>query len=219
MQIFIDSANPEEIKQALRWGIINGVTTNPSLATKAGVNFKDAVKEILEMVDGPVSLEVVSIDDKGMVEEGRKLSKLGKQVIVKLPTTEAGLKALQVLKNENISVNMTLVFSPTQALLVGKLGATYVSPFVGRVDDIYVGGGMRLVEEIRQIYDNYEFGTKILAASIRSVDQVSEVALIGADVATVPINILEALVKHKLTDEGLERFLVDWKASGQEGLV
>lgn len=219
MQIFIDSANPEEIKTAMEWGIVDGVTTNPTLATKAGVKFREAVEEILQLVKGPVSLEVVSTEYKNMVEEGRKLVELGEQVVVKLPTTTDGLKALRELSEGSIKVNMTLVFSPTQALLVGKLGATYVSPFIGRVDDISYHGGDELVAEMVEIYKNYNFETQILAASIRDVEHVAMAARLGADVCTVPFDVLGQLVKHKLTDAGLGRFLQDWEASGQESLV
>lgn len=219
MKLFIDSADPNEISTALDLGIVDGVTTNPSLATKAGIDFHDAVKKILDLVSGPVSLEVLSTSFKEMIEEARELAKLGDQVVVKLPTTLDGLKALKVLSAENIKTNMTLVFSPVQALLVAKLGATYVSPFMGRVDDISPGGGVLLVEQIIKIYSNYNFKTKVLAASVRNKEHVLDIALLGADVATVPFKILINLVNHKLTTLGLEKFISDWKSSGQKYVV
>lgn len=219
MKLFIDSANPQEIRQAHEWGIIDGVTTNPTLATKAGVNFKDAVYEILDMISGPVSLEVLSEDASGMIEEGRKLAALRDNVVVKLPTTVEGLKALKQLSSENIKTNLTLVFSVTQALLVGKLGATYVSPFVGRVDDVLLNGGDQLVSEIIHVYSQYEFSTQVLYASVRDTEHVHNAALMGADVATIPFSVLEQLVKHPLTDTGLARFKKDWQESGQDPLV
>lgn len=218
MQLYIDSANPQEVKAMVDLGIIDGVTTNPTLAAKAGVTYQEAVKEILKTVDDNVSLEVLSTDSEGMVKEGQKLAKLSSKVVVKLPTTSEGLKALKRLKLEGIRVNMTLVFSANQALLVAKLGAYIVSPFVGRLDDIGQTG-TELISEIKQIYENYKFETKILFASVRSPLYVKEAALIGADIATCPIDILEKLVKHPLTDIGLERFLKDFKDSGQKPLV
>lgn len=199
-------------------GIIDGVTTNPSLATKAGVEYKKAVEEILETVEGDVSLEVLATDAEEMVEEGKKLAKLNSNVVVKLPTTEEGLKALKALSLAGIKVNMTLVFSANQALLVGKLGAYIVSPFVGRLDDIGQTG-INLIKEIRQIYYNYGFKTQILFASVRSPLHVKEAALAGADISTCPLDVLEKLVKHPLTDIGLQKFLDDFKKSGQKPLV
>lgn len=218
MQLFIDSASPKEIQSALELGIIDGVTTNPSLAAKAGIPYKDAVAQILKLVKDNVSLEVLSTNADGMVEEGKKLAKLGPNVVVKLPTTTEGLKASQKLIAEGIRVNMTLVFSANQALLVGKLGAHFVSPFVGRLEDIGENG-LALIQEIRTIYDNYDFKTQIIFASVRSTDHVKQAALIGADIATCPYNILEKLVFHPLTDAGLEKFLQDYKNSKQESLV
>ena len=218
MQLFIDSANPEEVQKVVELGIIDGVTTNPTLAAKAGVPYREAVTKILSTVKGDVSLEVLATDKDGMVEEARQLATMGKNVVVKLPTTDEGLKALQVLKSEGIRNNMTLVFSANQALLVAKLGAYIVSPFVGRLDDIG-HTGTETIEEIRQIYDNYSFETKILFASVRSPLHVKEAALIGADIATCPYDVLDKLVKHPLTDIGLEKFLDDFKQSGQEPLV
>ena len=218
MQLYIDSANPQEVKAMMDLGIIDGVTTNPSLAAKAGVTYQEAVKQILATVPDNVSLEVLSTDKEGMLKEARQLAKFGKNVVVKLPTTEEGLKALKILKAEGIRINMTLIFSPNQALLVAKLGAYIVSPFVGRLDDIG-HTGIETIEEIRQIYDNYAFETKILFASVRSPLHVKQAALIGADIATCPIDVLEKLIKHPLTDIGLKKFLDDFKESGQKPLV
>lgn len=217
MKLFIDSANPREVEEMASLGIIDGVTTNPTLAGKAGVTYKEAVARILKAVKDNVSLEVLSTDSRGMVEEGRKLSKLGKNVIVKLPTTEEGLKALQVLTKEGIRVNMTLIFSANQALLAAKLGAYFVSPFIGRLDDAGQTG-MDLIDEIKTIYDNYDFKTQILVASVRHPIHVKEAALIGADIATCPYDVLKKLVRHPLTDVGVERFLDDFKKSGQNPL-
>lgn len=218
MKIFIDSANPKEIKTLWDLGIIDGVTTNPSLATKSGIAYHKAVEEIISTVDGDISLEVLSTDTVSMVEEGRKLSKFHNNVVVKLPTTEDGLKALQVLTAEGIRVNMTLVFSANQALLVAKLGAYIVSPFVGRLDDIGQTG-TDLIAEIKKIYNNYNFETQILFASVRSPLHVKEAALLGCDIATCPFDVLEKLVKHPLTDVGLKKFLEDFKESDQKPLV
>ena len=218
MQLFIDSANPQEVEKMVALGIIDGVTTNPTLASIAGVDYRQAVKKILALVKGDVSLEVLSTDTRGMVKEGRLLAKFGKNVVVKLPTTEEGLKALKILKADGIRINMTLVFSPNQALLVAKLGAYIVSPFAGRLDDIG-HTATDLIEEIRTIYDNYDFKTKILFASVRSPLHVKQASLIGADIATCPYDVLEKLVKHPLTDIGLKKFLDDFKQSGQKPLV
>lgn len=218
MQLFIDSANPKEVKEMADAGIIDGVTTNPSLASKAGVTYKQAVAQILKTVNGDISLEVLSTDKEGMLKEARILAKMHKNVVVKLPTTAEGLKALKVCTKEGIRTNMTLVFSANQALLVAKLGAYIVSPFVGRLDDIGQTG-TDLIEEIRVIYDNYEFKTKILFASVRSPQHVKDAALIGCEIATCPYEVLEKLVKHPLTDIGLQKFLDDFKKSGQDPLV
>ncbi|MDP2632401.1 MAG: fructose-6-phosphate aldolase [Candidatus Curtissbacteria bacterium] len=215
MQLFIDSANPKEVKEMIDLGIIDGVTTNPSLATKAGIDYNEAVKQILSMVPANVSLEVLSTEAEGMIKEARSLSKLGKGVVVKLPATEEGIKALKTAKAEGIPTNVTLVFSANQALLAAKLGATMVSPFVGRLDDIGLNG-TEVVEEIRQIYDNYAFETKILFASVRSPLHVKQAALIGCEIATCPYDILKSLVKHPQTDVGLNKFLDDFKKSGQK---
>ena len=218
MKLFIDSANPEEVKKMAELGIIDGVTTNPSLATKAGIDYRKAVDQILATVDGNVSLEVLSTDAQGMMGEARNLSKLHNNVVVKLPTTPEGLKALKILKAEKIRVNMTLVFSANQALLVAKLGAYIVSPFAGRLDDIG-HSAIDVISEIRQIYDNYSFETQILFASVRSPLHVKQAALAGCDIATCPYEVLEKLVHHPLTDVGLKKFLSDFKESGQKPLV
>jgi len=218
MKLFIDSANPAEVKKIAELGILDGVTTNPTLATKAGVDYKTAVFEILKTVNGDVSLEVLSTEASGMVREGSSLAKLHKNVVVKLPTTPEGLKALKILNAQKIRINMTLVFSANQALLVGKLGAYIASPFAGRLDDIG-HTAIDIISEIRQIYDNYGFETQILFASVRSPLHVKQAALAGADIATCPYEVLEKLVHHPLTDIGLEKFLADFKTSGQKPLV
>ncbi len=218
MQLYIDSANPKEVEKMAALGIIDGVTTNPSLATKAGVTYKEAVTRILKLVEDNVSLEVLSTDSAGMVKEGKALVKLGKNVVVKLPTTEEGLKALRILTSEGIRINMILVFSANQALLVAKLGAYIASPFVGRLDDIGQTG-TDLIEESGSVYDDYDFKTKILFASVRSPLHVKQAALIGADIATCPYDVLEKLVKHPLTDIGLQKFLDDFKQSGQKPII
>jgi len=218
MKLFIDSANPEEVKKIADLGILDGVTTNPTLATKAGVDYKTAVSEILKIVDSDVSLEVLSTDTQGMIKEARTLSSLHKNVVVKLPTTSEGLRALKILKVEKIRINMTLVFSANQALLVAKLGAYIASPFAGRLDDIG-HTAIDLISEIRQIYDNFAFETQILFASVRSPLHVKQAALAGCDIATCPYEVLEKLVHHPLTDVGLKKFLSDFKESGQKPLV
>ena len=218
MKLFIDSANPAEVKKMWDAGIIDGVTTNPTLAAKSGIEYKKAVEEILATVDGDISLEVLSTDTEGMVAEGQKLAKLHHNVVVKIPTTPEGLKALKTLNQEGIRVNMTLVFSPNQALLVAKQNAYIVSPFAGRLDDIG-HSAMDTISEIRQIYDNYQFETQILFASVRSPLHVKQAALAGTDIATCPFDVLEKLIKHPLTDIGLKKFLDDFKASKQEPLV
>ena len=218
MKLFIDSANPEEVKKIAELGILDGVTTNPTLATLAGKDYKTAVDEILNTVNSDVSLEVLSTDTEGMLREARLLSRIHKNVVVKLPTTPDGLKALKILKEEGIRINMTLVFSANQALLVGKLGSYIVSPFAGRLDDIG-HSAIDVIEEIRQIYDNYGFETQILFASVRSPLHVKQAALAGADIATCPYEVLEKLVHHPLTDIGLSKFLDDFKKSNQKPLV
>ncbi len=216
MKFFVDTADVAEIRELAATGLLDGVTTNPSLVAKAGRDFKTIIAEICEVVDGPVSAEVAATDYEGMLREGRILAKIAENVAVKLPLTWDGLKACKVLTTEGTMVNVTLCFSANQALLAAKAGATFVSPFIGRLDDIGLDG-MDLIGEIRSIYDNYpDFSTEVLAASIRTVNHVKECALMGADVATVPPAILKALVKHPLTDKGLEQFLADWAKTGQK---
>ncbi|MCX7635160.1 MAG: fructose-6-phosphate aldolase [Syntrophales bacterium] len=209
MKFFIDTANIEEIKEGLRLGLVDGVTTNPTLVAREKRGFDDIIREILALVDGPVSLEVVSLDAPGMVREGRELAKLGAQVVIKVPMTAEGLKATRMLSQEGIGVNQTLIFSPLQALLAAKSGATYVSPFVGRLDDVG-HTGMELVEQILTIYDNYGFSTEVIVASVRHPNHVLEAALMGAHIATIPFKVLLQLAAHPLTDRGIEAFLADW---------
>ncbi len=210
MKFFLDTANIEEIKKAKEWGILDGVTTNPTLIAKTGRPFKEVVKEILEIVEGPVSLETVSLDAEGMIKEGKMLAELGDNVVVKIPMTPEGMKAVQVLEAEGIPTNVTLIFSPVQALIAAKAGASYVSPFVGRIDDIS-GEGMKLIREVKEIFMNYEIDTEIIVASVRHPMHVLESALIGADICTMPFKVMEQLFKHPLTDIGIERFLKDWE--------
>ncbi len=210
MKIFLDTANIEKIKEAASWGILDGVTTNPTLVSKEGKDFEQVVREILEVIKGPVSLEVVSTQWKAMVEEAKKLRTYGENVVIKIPMTEDGLKATKALSSEGIPVNVTLIFSPAQALLAAKAGAKYLSPFIGRLDDIS-SYGMRLVEDILTIVDNYGFNTEVIVASVRHPMHVLEAALLGAHIATVPYEVLKKLIKHPLTDIGLERFLKDWE--------
>ena len=210
MKFFIDTGNIEEIKEGLRLGMIDGVTTNPTLVAKEIKDFDTVVKEILEIVTGPVSLEVVSLDADGMVKEGRELAKLADNVVVKVPMLPEGLKATKILYDEGIRVNQTLIFSPLQALMAAKAGAAYVSPFVGRLDDIsHIGMGV--VEQIITIFDNYDYDCEVLVASVRNPIHVLDAAMMGADVATMPFSVLMQLAKHPLTDIGLEKFLADWK--------
>jgi transaldolase len=210
MKIFLDSANITEIKQAASWGAIDGVTTNPSLVAKEGREFFPLLKEICDTVGGPVSMETTSRDAAGMVREGRVFAKLHPQIVVKCPLTQDGLAATRQLSGEKIRVNVTLCFSPSQALLAAKAGAYFISPFVGRLDDISEDG-MALIRDIKTIYGNYGFSTQILVASVRHPLHVVEAAKIGADIATIPFSVLQALVKHPLTDIGLDRFLKDWE--------
>jgi transaldolase len=214
MKFFIDTANVQEIRKAASWGILDGVTTNPSLAAKEGRDFTELLKEICSIVKGPVSAEVVSTTTEEMVQEGRELSRIAKNITVKIPCIAAGIPAIKTLSSEGIPINTTLIFSPTQALISAKAGATYVSPFVGRLDDISTVG-MDLVRQIRTIFDNYEFPTQILAASIRNPVHVVEAAMAGADVATMPFAVIESLLKHPLTDVGLKKFLEDWQKLSQ----
>jgi len=210
MKFFLDTADIEQIRTANSWGILDGVTTNPTLISKTGKPFKEVVKEILEEVDGPVSLETVSLDAEGMIREGRMLAELGENVVVKIPMTPEGMKAVQVLEAEGIPTNVTLVFSPMQALIAAKAGASFVSPFVGRLDDIS-GEGMKLIREIKEIFYNYEADTEIIVASVRHPMHVLEAALIGADICTMPFAVMEKLFNHPLTDKGIELFLKDWE--------
>ena len=215
MKFFVDTADVAEIKELAATGLLDGVTTNPSLVAKARRDFKEIIAEICAAIPGPVSAEVAATDLEGMLKEGRTLARIANNVTVKVPLTWEGLKACRTLANEGTMVNVTLCFSANQALLAAKAGATFISPFVGRLDDTGADG-MDLVREIRTIYDNYpELETQILAASIRNVLHVKQAAMIGADVVTVPPAVLRALVSHPLTDKGLEQFLADWKKTGQ----
>lgn len=213
MRFFIDTANIDEIRDAADLGILDGVTTNPSLIAKENKPFRELLREICEAVDGPVSAEVTATEFNQMVEEGQKLADIHENITIKLPTTRDGLKACVSLTEQDIDVNMTLCFSPTQALMIAKAGATFVSPFVGRLDDISYDG-MRLIRDIVQIYDNYGYDTEVLVASIRHPIHVYEAALAGADIATIPHAVIEKMIKHPLTDIGLEKFLADWKKTG-----
>jgi len=213
MKFFIDTANLEEIRKAKELGLLDGVTTNPSLVSKEGREFKPLIKEICDIVDGPVSAEVVSTDADGMVKEARELSKLADNIVVKIPLVKEGLKAVKILSVEGVKVNVTLCFSAVQALMAAKAGATYISPFVGRLDDIgHIG--MEIVEQILSIYENYGYDTEVIVASIRNPLHVLDAALMGADIATIPFKVMEQLIRHPLTDIGLERFLADWKKKG-----
>jgi transaldolase len=210
MKFFIDTANLNEIREANAMGILDGVTTNPSLIAKEGRAFKDTILEICKIVDGPLSVEVVAVEMKGMLREAEEFATWHKNVVVKLPTTKEGLKACKTLSEKGIRTNLTLCFSPNQALMVAKAGATYVSPFVGRLDDIsHVG--MDLVRQIIQIYNNYGYKTQVLAASLRHPLHVVEAAMAGAHVATIPFKVLDQMIKHPLTDKGLDAFLKDWE--------
>jgi transaldolase len=210
MKIFIDTANLDEIKEAASMGVIDGVTTNPSLLSKEKMPYRELLKEICKVVPGPVSAEVVALDAAGMVREGVDLAAIAENITIKIPTTKEGLKAIKTLSEKSIMTNATLCFSPTQALLVAKAGATFVSPFVGRLDDIS-DVGMDLISQIVQIYNNYGFGTEVLVASVRNPVHVVEAALMGADVATIPFKVIDQLIKHPLTDIGIQKFLEDWQ--------
>jgi len=210
MKFFIDTANIDEIKKAVALGMVDGVTTNPSLIAKENRPFEDLLQEICDLVDGPVNGEVVSLDADGMVAEGRKLAAFHKNIVVKIPMTTEGLKAVKILSGENIKTNVTLIFSPMQALMAAKAGAAYVSPFVGRLDDISQVG-MDLVNDIMNIYGNYGYETEVIVASIRNPIHVVEAALIGADIATIPFKVIAQLAKHPLTDIGMDKFLADWE--------
>lgn len=216
MKFFIDTANLNEIREANELGLIDGVTTNPSLVAKEGnVDFKEHIAKICEIVKGDVSAEVTALDAEGMLRQGRELAEISSNVVIKCPLTLEGLKATQIFRAEGIKVNVTLCFSAAQALLAAKAGASYISPFIGRLDDIGQDG-MQLIRDIVQIYDNYGFETEILAASIRHPMHIVDSALAGADVATIPFKVIQQLIRHPLTDKGLDAFLSDWKKSGRE---
>jgi transaldolase len=210
MKFFIDTASIDEIREAASLGILDGVTTNPSLVAKEGKDFRKLLDEILEIVDGPVSAEVIATDYEGILKEAREYASIHKNIVVKVPLIKEGLKAVKTLSDENIKTNVTLCFSPTQALLAAKAGATYISPFIGRLDDISTNG-MELIEQIVQIYRNYAFETQVLVASVRHPLHVVEAALIGADICTIPFAVINKLFNHPLTDNGLDKFLSDWK--------
>lgn len=210
MKLFIDTANIQEIKEINEWGVICGVTTNPSLIAKEGRDFKEVVKEITEIVDGPISAEVISLDAEGMLKEARELAKIHPNIIIKIPMTKEGLKAVKILTKENIKTNVTLIFSANQALLAAKAGATYVSPFVGRLDDIS-NEGIYVIEDIVQIFHLHNIDTEIIAASIRHPIHVLDAAKAGAHISTIPYKVFNQMLNHPLTDSGIERFLKDWE--------
>lgn len=211
MKFFIDTADVKEIREAHDLGLVDGVTTNPSLIAKSGRKFKDVIKEIVSIVDGPISAEVISLDAPGMIKEAKELVKIHKNIVVKVPMTAEGLKATHALTAKGIKTNVTLVFTAMQALLAAKAGATYVSPFVGRLDDISQDG-MGIIEDIRTIFDNYGYTTEIIVASVRNPIHVLNSALIGADIATIPYSVMIQLAKHPLTDAGIKKFLADWES-------
>jgi transaldolase len=213
MKFFIDTANIDEIKEANAMGMVDGVTTNPSLIARENGDFKAIITEICKIVDGPISAEVISLDNEGMVKEARELATIHNNIVVKIPMTTDGLKAVRTLTAEGIKTNVTLVFSALQALMAAKAGATYVSPFVGRLDDLSQEG-MLLIEQIADIFSNYAYDTEIIVASIRNPLHVLDTALIGADIATIPFNVLKKLAAHPLTDKGIQSFLDDWKNAG-----
>lgn len=215
MKFFVDTADVDAIAELNDLGFVDGVTTNPSLIMKSGRDILEVTKEICAMIDGPVSAEVVAMEYDDMIKEGRKLAKIADNIAVKVPLTWAGLKTCKTLSSEGTMVNVTLCFSANQALLAAKAGATFISPFIGRLDDINIDG-LELIEDIRTIYDNYDFETEILAASIRTVNHISDCAKIGADVVTAPPNVLQNLAKHPLTDKGLDAFMKDWAKTGQQ---
>jgi len=210
MKIFIDTANIEQIKEVNSWGILDGVTTNPSLIAKEKKDFATIVNEICAVVDGPISVEVISLKAEGMFAEGMKLAAVNENIVIKVPMTEEGLKATKLLSNEGVAVNMTLIFSANQALLAAKAGARYVSPFVGRLDDVGQDG-MALISDIMDILDNYDFDTEVIVASVRDPIHVADAARMGAHIATIPFDVLKKMFKHPLTDIGIERFLKDWE--------
>ena len=213
MKFFIDTANIDEIRKANDLGVLDGVTTNPSLLAKEGGDFREVIREICRIVEGPVSAEVVSTDEKGMVKEARDLAKMADNIVVKVPLIKEGIKAVKILSRDGIKTNMTLCFSPLQALMAAKAGAAYISPFVGRLDDIGQRG-MDLVEQIVTIYNNYGYETEVIVASVRNPIHVVDAALMGADIVTVPYSVMERFLAHPLTDAGLEKFLADWKKMG-----
>jgi transaldolase len=216
MKFFIDTADVKEIAAASALGLVDGVTTNPSLVAKSGRDFHEVLQEIIGLVDGPISAEVVATDAAGMVSEGEVLAKLAPdKIVIKLPLTEEGLKATQILSKKGLKTNLTLIFSPLQALLAAKAGATYVSPFVGRLDDIG-HDGMEIVDQIGTIFDNYGYTTEIIVASVRSPQHVLQAGLMGADICTIPFSVMQQLAKHPLTDIGLEKFLADWQKHVQK---
>ena len=217
MKFFIDTANIEEIKELNDWGVVDGVTTNPSLIYKSGKDFKNTIKEISNIIQGPISAEVTSVEYKDMVKQGLELAEISSNVVIKVPLNENGLLACKKLSSKNIKVNVTLCFSSSQAILAAKMGATYISPFIGRLDDISTQG-LSLIEDIVQIYENYplDFSTQVLVASIRSPLQVSQAACMGAHVATIPPKIVKQMIKHPLTESGLATFMEDWKKTGQD---
>lgn len=210
MKLFIDTANIEEIEEINQWGVICGVTTNPSLIAKEGRDFEEVISEITNIVDGPISAEVISLDSEGMVREARELAKIHRNIVVKIPMTSEGLKAVSILSKEDIKTNVTLVFSPSQGLLAAKAGASFVSPFVGRMDDIG-NGGMEIVKDMVEIYKNYDIITEIIVASIRHPMHVLEAAKAGADIATVPYKVFNQMVSHPMTNSGIDKFLKDWE--------
>jgi len=210
MQFFIDSADVNEIKDAHAMGLVDGVTTNPSLVSKTGRKFDEVIRDICSIVDGPISAEAVSLDCDGLFKEACELAKVHKNIVVKIPLTTEGLKAAKLCSEEGIKTNVTLCFSPNQALLAAKAGATYISPFVGRLDDV-THVGMELIEQICTIYQNYDFPTQVIVASVRSPIHVYESAIVGADICTIPYNVIKQLVSHPLTDNGIKKFLADWE--------
>jgi len=214
MKFFIDTANISQIKEAAAMGLLDGVTTNPSLVAKEGKNFLELLNEIVKIVDGPISAEVVSTDYDGIIKEAEELSKIHKNIVIKVPLIKEGIKAVKTLSSKGIKTNVTLCFSPTQALLAAKAGATYISPFVGRLDDISTNG-MELIRQIVTIYKNYNFKTEVLVASVRHPLHVVEAAMLGAHVCTMPFDVIEKLFNHPLTENGLEKFLNDWKKLNQ----
>ena len=212
MRFFIDTANIDEIKEANELGVISGVTTNPSLIAKEGRDLTEAIKEITSIVDGPISAEVIALDAEGMIKEGEQLAKIHENIVVKIPMTEEGLKATKILSSKGIKTNVTLIFSATQALLASRAGATYVSPFVGRLDDIGENG-LNLIRDIVEIFTNNNITTEIIVASVRNPIHVLKSAKLGADIATVPLKVIKAMIKHPLTDKGIESFMNDWNKS------